>query len=460
MNIDLSIFKSYDIRGIYPTQINEENIEQIIKGVFYFFRKTIPKQGSLTIVLGCDMRLSSPSLFAVARDTLVSLGADVIDIGLSSTPTFYFSVYHYHYDCGIQITASHNPKEYNGLKIVRNTPTGIVKIGKSTGMEEVAKLVRQGVSLIKSTPGSIQVRTDAVRDEVDLALSYFDNPEIAPFTVVADPANAMGGQYIEALFEKIPGKLIKMNFELDGTFPSHPPDPLRFENLENLQARVISEKADFGLAPDGDGDRLFFIDEKGQIVPASHITALIIREMLQKHPGGMVLFDTRYIMTPKAIAEEYKGRYMVTKVGHAFITEQMSQTNAIFAGESSAHYFYRETGNAESQLMTIVCVMKVLSKLNKPLSEVIASLRRSYESGEINFSVNNKEELIAKVKETYQDGEIDELDGISVAYQDWRFNLRASNTEPLIRLNVEARSKEQMEAKRKELIMKIQSLAK
>jgi len=452
MTINPKIFKAYDIRGVYPEELNEENIVPIIRAIYNFFTQSIQKD-NFTIVLGRDMRISSPSLFNVSCKTLIDMGANVIDVGLVSTPTFYFSVFHYGYDCGIQITASHNPKEYNGIKFVKNSPHGLIKIGKSTGMDEIKKMtdVISKNKAVRNDKGTVTKKEHILEDEVENALSLFGNPELNTFKIAADPANAMGAQYIDALFQKVPASLIKMNFTLDGSFPVHQPDPLDFKNLADLQKKVIEEKADFGLAPDGDGDRLFFIDEKGQVIPATIITSLVARELLKANPGATILFDIRYIFTPQKIVTESGGKYQITRVGHAFITEQMGQTGAIFAGESSAHYYYKSNGNAESQLATIVSVLKVLTEENKPLSAIVEELRRSYESGEFNFTVNNASEIMNSVKEKYKDGKLDTLDGIAINYPDWRFSIRTSNTEPLLRLNVEAYKKEIMEEKFKEL---------
>jgi phosphomannomutase len=458
MNITPGIFKAYDIRGIYPKEINEENIVSITKAIYKFFTEQRPDK-KLTIVLGRDMRTSSPQLFEIAKETLKAAGADVIDVGLVSTPTFYFAVYHFGYDAGIQITASHNPKDYNGIKFVLNSDKGLIKIGKSTGMDVIQQLANSDITLPEKE-GSITKKSDIQEEEVKNALRIFKNPEIKKFKVVADPANAMGATYIEALAKIVPLDLIKMNFDLDGTFPAHQPDPLDFKNLVDLQKKVVEEGADFGLAPDGDGDRLFFVDEKGQVIPGSIITALIAREFLQEQPGATILFDIRYLMTPRAIVEENGGKYEISKVGHAYITELLGKASGVFAGESSAHYFYRENGNAESQLATIICVLKVLTKENKPLSEVVAELRRSYESGEHNFTVANAPEILEKLKATYTDGELSMLDGISVSYPDWRFNVRTSNTEPLLRLNVEAKTEDLMHEKKNELEKLITTTAK
>ncbi|MEK7572196.1 MAG: phosphomannomutase/phosphoglucomutase [Patescibacteria group bacterium] len=456
--IDPKIFKAYDIRGIYPDQLDEENIVSIIKAIYAFFQKKIGKN-KLTLVLAYDMRLSGPQLFAAAKKTLVEAGAEVIDAGQLSTPSFYFAASHYGYDCGIQITASHNPKEYNGMKFVINSPHGLIKIGGSTGMPEIKQMAIDGVTLPESEPGTITEKTGILEDEVENALTVFNHPEIKKFKIVADPANAMGAQYIEALFKEVPADLIKMNFDLDGSFPVHQPDPLDFDNLKDLQKKVLEEKADFGLAPDGDGDRLYFVDEKGQIIPATLITALVAREMLKEKPGSTILVDIRYIMGTKKIVEEFGGKLEVTRVGHAFITEKLGETGGVFAGESSGHFYYQSNGNAESQLATMISVLKVLTEEGKTLSEVVEELRRSHESGEFNFKVTNAPEILEKLKEKYTDGELVILDGVSINYPTWRFNVRTSNTEPLLRLNVESYDKATMEEKRDELMTFIKSIA-
>ncbi len=459
MQIPEGIFKSYDIRGIYPAELNEENIVSITRAVYKFLLGSSENSKGLKIVVGQDMRLSSPSLFEVVSKTLTEVGAEVIDIGVVSTPTFYYAVFSGGYDGGIQISASHNPKDYNGLKMVKNSPKGLIKIGKSTGMEDIKKMSLEGVNLDDSKKGIITKKEGILDDEVNNAIKIAGNPKVDKFKIVADAANAMGATYIDALFKKVPGELIKMNFELDGTFPAHQPDPLQFDTLKDLQAKVLDVGADLGLAPDGDGDRLFFIDEKGQIVSASLITALVARELLNDHPGETVLADIRYILTPKKIIEESGGKFILTKVGHAFITEKMHETGAIFGGESSGHYFFRETGNAESQIPIILTVLKVMTRENRKLSEIIEGVKRSKESGEINFRVKNPQEILTALKEQYKKGELNDLDGVAISYPDWRFSVRTSNTEPLLRLNVEADVSGDIDSKKEELVNFIENHA-
>lgn len=451
MSINPNIFKGYDIRATYPDQINEENIKTIVAAIYKFFQKDKPGQ-NLTVVVGTDMRTSSPSLTKTAIETLVSLGAHVIDIGMVSTPTFYFAVSHYGYEFGMQITASHNPPQYNGIKFVKRGPNGLIKIGKSTGMEEIKEMaINNDIALPSDTPGSVEKKEGILKDEVENALKIVGNPEIKKFKIVADTANAMGAQYLGALFDVVSQDLVKMNWELDGTFPAHQPDPLQASNLVDLQKRVLDEKADLGLAPDGDGDRLFFIDEKGNIVPPTIITSIVLSELLKDNPGETIYVDIRYLLTPKKIIEEKGGKMEITKVGHAFITEGMNKTGGIFAGESSAHYFFRATGNAESQMPVVLTILKVLTRENKPFSEVIEEYRRSFESGEINYEVTNAPEILDVIKEKYKDGQIELMDGVAISYPEWRFSVRTSNTEPLLRLNVEALNKALMEQKRDEL---------
>lgn len=457
--INTSIFKAYDIRGIYPSELNAENIARITGAILYFFKQKLGKDNP-SVVLGRDMRLSSPELFAAAKKVLLEHGAEVIDVGLVSTPTFYFAVSNFNYDCGIQITASHNPKDYNGIKFVLNSNKGLIKIGKNTGMDEIKDLSISGDFTLEKQDGKLVTRDDVVSEEVRSSLKLLGSPKFKSFKIVADTANAMGAVYIEEIFKNIDAELIKMNFELDGTFPSHQPDPLDFENLRELQTKVLSENADLGLAPDGDGDRMFFIDEKGKVVPASVITGIIAKELLEDNPGGTILYDIRYVMSPQKAIFEAGGKSEISLVGHAFITEGMAEKDAVFAGESSGHYFYRATGNAESQVMTVLIVLNALSKRNIPLSRLAEEMSASFESGEINFKVTNAKEIAESIKTKYHDGELSEMDGLAIDFPDWRLSLRTSNTEPLLRLNIEAKNAELLSEKLKDVTGQIKEVAK
>lgn len=443
MVIPEHIFKSYDIRGIYPNELNEENIKIIAAAIYKFFRKKIEKD-PLRILVSYDMRLSSPALSKAVIETLVDLGAHVVDAGLNPTTTFYFAVARLGFDAGIQITASHNPKEYNGLKFVIVTDQGIIKIGKSTGMDDIKNLaldaIKQGdeqIEIKSFAAGRLKRMKNLVSQEVKNAFNIAGEGDIKGFKVVADPANSMGSLYIEELFKNIPGKLVKMNFDLDGNFPAHQPDPLQPETLVDLKKRVREEKADLGLAPDGDGDRIMFIDERGELVPSAVITAMVASKILKNNPGGKILFDIRYVLTPKRVVEELGGQTVVTKVGHAFITETMQKEGGIFAGESSGHYYFKATGGAESAVTVIIIILQMMSESGKKLSELANEYSRSSESGEINFKIKNAKEIIEVIKTHYSEGNISELDGVAVDFPDWRFSVRTSNTEPLLRLNVE-----------------------
>ena len=446
------IFKSYDIRGIYPDEINEEFAIPIIKAIYKVISDQLQTDKPLTIAVGRDMRLSSPAIFKAVSEILVSMGAKVIDLGIVSTPTFYYAVFKKGFDGGVQITASHNPKEYNGIKIVRISKTGLVKIGGSTGMADIKRLAIEGFDLPEIEGGSITKMEDLVVEEVKNALNIAGNPNLNKYKIVADAANALGALYIEELFNHIPGELVKMNFELDGTFPAHQADPLQKETLVDLQKKVIEEGADLGLAPDGDGDRLFFIDERGEIIPPSIITAIVAREVLKKHKGATILGDIRYIMTPKKIVEELGGTFVITKVGHSFITEKLHETGGAFAGESSSHYFFKETGNAESQIPMILLILKVMTEEGKKISEIVSDLRRSQESGEFTFKVKNAQVIIEKLKAEFPEGDVSELDGVSISFADWRVSLRSSNTEPLLRLNIEVDINGEVEGKKKQMM--------
>lgn len=457
MKINPAIFKAYDIRGIYPQDINEENIEDIIKTIYTFFVQSLQKE-NLEIVLGRDMRFSSPALFAKTKKTLLKYPAKIVDIGLASTPTFYFVCLKYGYDAGIQISASHNPPEYNGIKFVKRVGERLVKIGAGTGMEEVKKIALSKNFIKRRGKGEVITKKDVLTEEIDFAFKLVNPKNIKKLKVVADPANAMGILFLEELFKRTPCKLIKMNFKLDGAFPAHQPDPLQFKTLRDLQKRVLKEKADLGIAPDGDGDRVFFIDEKGKIIPASLITSLISKEILSKKSGERILVDIRYTRNASKVCQDNGGAIIISRVGHALITEHLNREDGAFAGESSGHFFFRETGGTESSVRAILHTLEVMGREDKPISHILSQFVSSFESGEINFELkvgNSAEKVFTFMASEYKNGKISYLDGIAIDYPSWRFNIRASNTEPLIRLNVEGEIKNLTTQKVKELKEKI-----
>jgi len=447
------IFKAYDIRGVYGVDFNDKDFYLIIKGVISYIRKVL-KKDNLTLAFGYDGRKSTPLLVEAAKKAIIDQGITGINIGQTTTPTFYFASLKYGYDGGMMITASHNPKEYNGVKMVIRDGEKIIKIGSGQGMEEIKDIVLQGSFSSDLKNGKIIENNHVLEDEVNFALKKITPKKIKKFKVVTDSANGMAILYLNKFFEKIPTDVVKIFDEIDGDFPNHEGNPLKFETLKWLQKKVVEENADFGIAPDADGDRVFFVDEKGQIIPATMITSLIAKKLLKKYPGETIVVDVRYIRNVIAQVENNGGKIDFTKVGHAFITKKLTDVNGIFAGESSGHFFFRDTGFAESSISIIALIFEILSEENKPLSQIVSEIYQSYESGEYNFSLPesvDKKTLMESVAEKYHDGKANWLDGISIDYPNWRFNIRASNTEPLIRLNLEADNKALMEEKLKEV---------
>lgn len=458
MNINPGIFKAYDIRGIYPKDIDEESMRAIMRAIYSFFsRKT--GRSNLSVALGHDMRLSSPSLTKASQEELVKMGATVLDIGLVPTPTTYFAGLKLQADVVIQISASHNPKEYAGVKFAMRVGDKLEKVSKVTGMEDVKRMVLESdFEPYPTTPGTLQEVTNMVGQEIDSLLKEFPVENFKKYKIVADAANAMGAVFLTELFQRIPVDLVKMNFELDGSFPVHQPDPLEFKNLESLQRKIIEEKADLGLAPDGDGDRIFFVDEKGKIIPATLITSLVAREVLKEHKNGKILVDIRYTRNAVFQIEKYGGVPVMSQVGHALITALLNKEGALFAGESSGHFYFKETGGAESSMKVILYVLAVMARENKPISQIIEELHTSVESGEFNFVLPENvtaATVVEAVLKDYPEGKVSKLDGVAIEYSDWRCSIRSSNTEPLLRLNVEGKDEALVEEHLKKLTDKI-----
>jgi len=458
--INPKVFKAYDIRGIYPDEIDEEGFKDIIKSIFSLFVSKLGKT-NLKIILGHDLRLGSPRLYQVAKNTLVDMGAEVYTIGLSTTPTSYFSCIYYKTDAGIQVTASHNPKEYVGTKFFFRNGNKIVKISKNTGMTDVHDMAINKKFVTTSSRGKIINKPTALEDDINYHWKIVHPTLKKSFKIVADPANSTSVIYLEKLFKKIPGKLIKINFNMDPSFPAHQPDPLDFNNLLELRNVVKKEKADLGISPDGDGDRIFFVDENGAVIPATMISSLITKEILKKNPKAKIILDIRYIKNVKSVCDKVGAKYSISQVGHALITEQLNREKADFAGESSGHFYFKETGGAESAIRVLLMVLDVMNRDKRPISKILADLHSYYESGEFNFILKGKltgKQIQEHIAKEYTDGESSWLDGISVDYPDWRFNIRSSNTEPLLRLNVETKSEQLTQTKLKELSDKITAL--
>lgn len=449
-----TIFGSYDIRGIYPDQINEAVAEDIGRGVAALLQQEQLGR-HLTVVVGRDMRLSSPTLHTAVIKGLNASGVDVVDVGLVSTPTFYFAVAKGGHDGGIQITASHNPKDYNGLKIVR---AGGVAIGKNTGMSDLQQIVQQHQFINSAQQGTTKTVDHVTEDCVNTECADIIPATIKPLKIVVDAANAMGALDIEAFFNRFPAQLIKINFDLDGSFPVHQPDPLDPDNLKLLAEAVRHHHADLGIAPDGDGDRIFFVDENGAVVRQEILRGIIAQIVLAEHPGATVCYDIRPGRITRDMIEAVGGRPIVTPVGHALIKHIMLKEDAVYGGESSGHYFFRfPYGTFESPLLMIGKFLQWLTIQQRSVSEAIRPYQKYFHSGEINSRVNDVAATLDRIKQKYVDSKIDLLDGVTVEYPTWWFNVRGSNTEPLIRLNLEATTAELMAHKRDEVLALIRA---
>ncbi|MFF5938929.1 phosphomannomutase/phosphoglucomutase [Streptomyces sp. NPDC012508] len=435
MAADLSqIVKAYDVRGVVPEQW-DETLAELFGAAF------VQVTAADAIVVGHDMRPSSPGLSGAFARGAARLGADVTLIGLCSTDQLYFASGSLDLP-GAMFTASHNPAQYNGIKMCR---AGAAPVGQDTGLSEIRTLVErwsdEGAPEAAATAGTITER-DTLADYAAHLKALVDLAAIRPLKVVVDAGNGMGGHTVPTVFAGLPLDLVPMYFELDGTFPNHEANPLDPANIVDLQARVRAEGADLGLAFDGDADRCFVVDERGEAVSPSAITALVAARELAKTPGGTIIHNLITSWSVPEVVRENGGKPVRTRVGHSFIKEEMAKTGAIFGGEHSAHYYFRDFWNADTGMLAALHVLAALGGQDGPLSELVSSYDRYVGSGEINSTVSDQAGRTAAVKATFagQDGiGIDELDGLTVAADDWWFNLRPSNTEPLLRLNVEAR---------------------
>jgi phosphomannomutase len=428
-NLD-RIFKAYDVRGVVPDELDAELAHRI--GAAFADWTGLP-----SLLLGRDCRLSSPELAAAISDGARSRGANVVDLGLASTDLVYFASGSLDLPA-IMITASHNPKDYNGLKFCL---PGARPVGVESGLREIRALVERGEPTPAPVPGRIEER-DLLDAYVEHVLSFVDVDAIRPLTVAVDTANGMGGLVVPAVMARLPVKLHHLYAELDGTFPNHPADPIDPENQRDLKAAVLDRDADVGLAFDGDADRVFLIDERAHDVSGSLLTALVARAMLREEPGAKIVHNLICSwIVPETIRAE-GGVPVRTRVGHSFIKQVMAETGAIFGGEHSGHYYFRRNYRADSGLIAAVVALGELSAAERPLSEVLAPFRKYFDSGEINSRVDDQAARIERIARSLADGAQDRLDGLTVEYQDWWCNVRPSNTEPLLRLNVEARTPE------------------
>jgi phosphomannomutase len=442
MNRDLDvIFKAYDIRGIYPDDLNEDIARSIGWG-FARFLET-PK----TILVGRDMRTSSPSLSAAFMEGVASAGVDVEDLGEVSTDALYFASGSYGHP-GAMFTASHNPAQYNGIKLCR---AAAAPIGSDSGLEDIKRLALDAPSTAEGDPGK-RSEHDALPEYAAHCRSLVDPEILRPFKVAIDAGNGMAGKTVPMVFEPLPFEVVPLYFELDGTFPNHPANPIELENVADLRRLVVDEKCDVGIAFDGDADRIFLIDEKGDPVSGSTTTALVAERLLTKNPGATVLYNLICSWAVPEIVKENGGVPVRTRVGHSFIKEVMVETGAIFGGEHSGHYYFRDNFRADSGMIAALLVLETMSVRGEPLSELLEDFERYSDSGEINSEVADQAATIEELATRYSDARQDRVDGLTVEYDDWWFNCRASNTEPLLRLNLEARTPELMEQKRDEVL--------
>ena len=444
MNVTPSIFKAYDIRGIYPEQLNED-VAYAIGRAFVTFLKVD------TVIVGRDMRLSGPSIFESVTRGLTDQGADVIDIGMVSTDQYYYACANLGH-AGVMVTASHNPKEYNGFKMVKEMPQ---LLSGDRGIQDLRRIVETDAYAPATRKGTI-TRQDLSAEFVDYVLSLVDVEALKPLKVIADTGNGMVGPMLQRVYRRLPIEFSGMYLEPDGSLPNHGLDPLQPENRAELQARVAAEGADIGFAFDGDGDRFFTIDDRGEFVPGDFLTALMGQYYLEKYPGSKIVYDVRASWAVPDLITAAGGTPLMERVGHAFIKRQMAAEDAVFGGEVTGHYYFKDFYFADSGIVPSLIVMEMLSKKGVKLSQLLAELEAKYFiSGEINTHISGDPKAkMQELAQTFSDGKVEWLDGVSVTYEDWHFNVRPSNTEPLLRLNLEAISKPLMEEKR-DLILAI-----
>jgi phosphomannomutase len=450
--INANIFKAYDVRGLYPQEVNEEAAHLIGRGFVAYL-------GAKRIAVSRDMRLSSPAMAAAFTEGARLQGADVVDYGMMGTDMLYFAVARDGHDGGVQITASHNPKEYNGIKMVRREAfplSGESGIGDIRDMIAANKLPPPAAA-----PGTLTTK-NVVDDYVQHVLSFVDLPILKPFNVVLDAGSGIAGMVAPLIFKHIPTKkLTTLCFEVDGTFPNHEANPLIEENRRDITERVIAEKADIGIAWDGDADRCFFLDGDGEFIAGDFITALLAEAFLIKSPGQKIVYDVRASYAVKDTAAKYGGEALMNRVGHAFFKKRMREDNAIFGGEVTGHYYFRDNFYADNGFIPALLILELMSRKGQTLRELLAPLREKYFiSGEINTKVSDVAKAKAKIaglQANYKDGNVYTMDGVSAEFPDWHFNVRGSNTEPMLRLNLEALTPELMEQKRDEVLGFIRS---
>jgi len=438
------IFKAYDIRGIYPEELDERKAYRIGRAFIRYL-------GTGNLIIGRDARLSSPSLSEAFSAGALEEKCQVTHAGMVSTDMVYFALGYYGYQGACMVTASHNPSQYNGFKLLKE---GVIPLSGDSGLPEVAKLYEKMES--REFPAKSYFKRDVYPDYVKHVLSFIEPKKIQPLKVVMDTGNGVAGVVAQHVFSPLPQiKIVPLNFTPDGRFPAHEPNPQLAENREQIVKAVLEEKADLGIAWDGDGDRCFFIDDQGQFVEGYYITALLIEAILRKHPGEKVIFDNRLIWANIEAARRNNGFPILNRAGHSFIKARMRKENAVFGGEASGHYYFRENFYADNGMIPALLILELLSVRGMRMSRLIAPLKEKYFiSGEINVRVEEPLRLLKKIQKSFSDGQVSLMDGVSVEYPEWRFNLRPSQTEPLIRLNVETRAEKLLKEKT-ELLLRL-----
>ena len=446
-SVEPGVFKAYDIRGIVPDELGPNLAQKIGRGLVDYL-------GAESIAVGRDMRDSSPEFAKALCEGALAGGAKVLDIGMTTTDMLYFAVPHFDLSGGAMITASHNPKQYNGFKLVRE---GAIALSGDVGIKEIKEWILSGRKLPDKTGGE-RVERNVLPDYVKHVRNFIDPNAIRPLSVVMDAANGMAGAIAPHVFADLPLERVDMYFEPDGNFPNHEANPLVEENRHEIIERVRAEGADLGIAWDGDGDRCFFIDDLGEFVPGDFITALLGEAFLLKESGATIIYDVRASWAVSNTVESLGGSALMNRVGHAFIKKRMREENAVFGGEISGHFYFRENYFADNGMIPALLILELISKKGKKLSELLAPLREKYFiTGEVNSEVHDAPAVLAKLESQYTDGRIYKMDGLSVEYPGWHFNVRPSNTEPLLRLNLEALDPTEMNRRREEVLAVIRS---
>jgi phosphomannomutase len=444
--INPKIFGAYDVRGIYPETLDEDTAYRIGRAFVQYL-------GVQAVAVGRDMRVSSPALAGAVIRGITDQGADAIDLGMTTTDELYFAVGKFGYPAGAMVTASHNPKQYNGLKMCREDA---IAISSETGGNAIRDLALAGNPPEPTRKGQV-IQRDVADDYVRHALSFIEVAKVLPLKIAVDAGNGMAGMIMPRVFAQLPCELIPLYFELDGTFPNHPASPIEPENTAVLRALVPEQHCDMGVAFDGDADRMFLVDEQGKLLGGDMVTALVAQSLLRKHPGATILYNLISSRSVPELIERDGGRAVRTRVGHSFIKAQMRQENAIFGGEHSGHFYFRDNWYADSGLIAFLVVLELISESGKTVSELVRAVDHRYRSGEINTEVADQQGRMRAIEAHYvaEGGQVDFLDGITVSFPTWWFNVRPSNTEPLLRLNLEADTADEMAKRRDEVLQLI-----